>query len=137
MRGSVGIPLVIAEMGQLSNLENVPITQKEVLPVVLACVVWGHHWKSKRVQLYCDNEAAVAVLNAGYSHDSLIMHLLRALFFMKAHFDLDVRVTHILELHRYDFLNQARTWFLKITSVRMYVCVCLCVSVCVCSPPRP
>ena len=45
--------------------------------------------------LHCDNEAAVVVLNVGYSYDSLIMHLLRALFFIKAHFDLDVRVTHI------------------------------------------
>ena len=26
------------------------------------------------------------------------------------------------------FLKQARAWFLKITSVRMYVCVCVCVS---------
>ena len=39
------------------------------------------------------------------------------------------------------FLNQARAgrtaraWFLKITSVRMYVCVS--VSVSVCPPPRP
>ena len=30
------------------------------------------------------------------------------------------------------FLNQARAWFLKITSVRMYVCVCVCVCLCVC-----
>ena len=45
------------------------------------------------------------------------------------------------------FLNQARAghrparaWFLKITSVRMYVCVCVCVCVsvcvCVCVCPR-
>ena len=79
----------------MPNWRNTPITQKEVLPAVLACAVWGHRWKAKQVQLYCDNEAAVAVLNTGYSHDSLIMHLLRALFFVKAHFDLDVRVTHI------------------------------------------
>ena len=39
------------------------------------------------------------------------------------------------------FLNQARAgrrparaWFLKITSVRMYVCVCVCVCVCVSAP---
>ena len=51
--------------------KGIPITQKEVLPAVLACTVWGHQWKSKRVQLYCDNEAAVAVLNAGYSRDPL------------------------------------------------------------------
>ena len=74
---------------------GIPITQKEVLPGVLACATWGRQWKAKRVQLYCD-EAAVAVLNAGYSHDPLIMHLLRSLFFVKAYFDLDLRVVHIL-----------------------------------------
>ena len=28
----------------------------------------------------------------------------------------------------FKFLNQACAWFLKITLVRMYVCVCVCVS---------
>lgn len=37
----------------------------------------------------------MAVLNAGYSHDPLIMHLLRSLYFVKAYFDLDLRVVHI------------------------------------------
>ena len=37
----------------------------------------------------------MAVLNVGYSHDPLIMHLLRSLFFVKAYFDLDLRVVHI------------------------------------------
>ena len=32
------------------------------------------------------------------------------------------------------FLNQAHTWFLKIVSVEMSVCVFLCL--CVCLPPR-
>ena len=42
----------------------------------------------------------------------------------------------------HQFLKQARagqrpvcTWFLKITSVRMYVCVCMCVCGCVCVRP--
>ena len=47
------------------------ITQKEVLPAVLARTMWGRQWQAKRVQLYCDNGAAVAVLNVGYSHDLL------------------------------------------------------------------
>ena len=38
---------------------GIPITQKEVLPAVLACTVWGHQWKARRVQLYCDHVAAV------------------------------------------------------------------------------
>ena len=34
------------------------------------------------------------------------------------------------------FLNQARTWFLKIDIVQMSVCVCVSVCVYVCPPPR-
>ena len=74
---------------------DLPITQKEVLPVVLACAVWGEQWFSQMVQVYCDNEAAVSVLNSGYSRDPQIMHLLRCLFFIKAHFQIEVKVSHI------------------------------------------
>ena len=65
---------------QTNSFRDVPITQKEVLPVVLACAVWGEQWSSQMVQAYCDNEAAVSVLNSGYSRDPQIMHLLRCLF---------------------------------------------------------
>ncbi len=44
------------------------------------------------VIVHCDNEAAV---NSGYSQDQQIMHLLRCLFFIKAHFQLELRVVHI------------------------------------------
>ena len=74
---------------------SLPITQKEVLPVVLACVVWGWQWYQKTVLVHCDNEAAVTVLNSGYSRDPHIMHLLRRLFFIKAHFQINLRATHI------------------------------------------
>ena len=50
--------------------------------------------EGQRVQFYCNNEAAVAVVNARYSHDPLIMFL-RSLFFVKAYFYLDLRVVHI------------------------------------------
>ena len=51
--------------------------------------------RPKRVRLYCDNWAAVAVLNVKYSHDPLILHLPRYLFFVKAYIDLDLRVVRI------------------------------------------
>ena len=47
------------------------------------------------IQVYCDNEVAVRVLNSGYSLDREIMHLLRGLFFIKAHFQMEVNVTHL------------------------------------------
>lgn len=74
---------------------NLLITQKEVLPVVLACAEWGNQWGGKLVQFYCDNEAAVTVITTGYSRDPHIMHLLRSLFFIKAHLQIDLRVSHI------------------------------------------
>ena len=80
---------------QTNSFRDLPITQKEVLPVVLACAVWGEQWSSQMVQAYCVNEAAVSVLNSGYSRDPQIMHLLRCLFFIKAHFQIEVRVSHI------------------------------------------
>ena len=44
---------------------------------------------------HVDNEAAVSVLNSGYSKESQIMHLVRCLFFLSAHFQLCVRARHI------------------------------------------
>ena len=69
---------------QAGSFGDLSITQKEVLPVVLACAVWGEKWSGQTVQAYCDNEAAVSVLNSSYSQDPQIMHLLHCLFFIKA-----------------------------------------------------
>ena len=87
-----GVHWLQLKWARAATRRGIPITQKEVLPAVLACGVANGRPKG---QLYCDNEATVAVLNAGYSHDPLIMHLLRSLFFVKAYFDLDLRVFHI------------------------------------------
>ena len=80
---------------QGGHVADLPITQKEVLPVVLGCAVWGPRWFGARVTVHCDNEAAVTVLNSGYSQDPQIMHMLRCLFFIKAHFQIELRVAHI------------------------------------------
>ena len=49
------------------------------------------------MQLYCDNEAAVAILNAGYSHNSLIINApIESTIIVKPYFNLDVRVTYML-----------------------------------------
>ncbi len=71
------------------------ITQKELLPVVLACMVWGPMWSNSVVLVSCDNQAVVAILNSGYSKDPVVMHLLRCLFFILARFTIFLRATHI------------------------------------------
>ena len=47
------------------------------------------------VVVYCDNTAAVEVVNSGYSKDDIMMHLLRTLFFFKAHWEIVVRAEYI------------------------------------------
>lgn len=68
----VGAILDPKEVGWFKDL---PITRKEVLPVVLA-LAWAIVEGSPGDGAHCDNEAAVAVLNSGYSQEQQIMHLL-------------------------------------------------------------
>lgn len=65
------------------------------LAVILACAVWGREWESQVVLIHCDNEVAVHVINSGYSKEPQMMHLLRCLFFIKAHFHLEVKAEHV------------------------------------------
>ena len=75
------------------------ITLKEILPVALACGIWGHLWVGLAVVTHVDNEATVAILNSGYSKEGQIMHLIRCLFFLTAHHGLGVRACHIPGVH--------------------------------------
>lgn len=60
---------------------SVHITGKELLPIVVACAVWGHQWNDRTIRCLCDNAAVVAILRSGSSKHGLVMHLLCCLFF--------------------------------------------------------
>ena len=77
------------------SLREASITLKELLPVVLACAIWGRQWADSMVVVHCDNEGAVAAVNAGYSKVPPIMHLLRCLFFIRARYRVVLRAVHI------------------------------------------
>ena len=49
--------------------EGVHITVKELLPIVVACAVWGHLWPGCTVRCLCDNVAVVAIIKSGTSKD--------------------------------------------------------------------
>lgn len=72
--------------GSYVKLENESITFKELLPIVVAGIIWGPAWHGKTVTVHCDNQGAVSVVNSGYSRVPEIMHLLRCLFFIRATF---------------------------------------------------
>ena len=64
---------------QISSLETYLSPKRGPSSGIGMCSV-GEQWSGQTVQAYCDNEAAVSVLNSGYPQDPQIMHLLRCLF---------------------------------------------------------
>lgn len=71
------------------------IAVKELIPVVVAAVVWGKQWKGLDVKCHSDNQAVVAVMQTRTSRDPNIMHLLRCLSFMEARFEFYLSAEYI------------------------------------------
>ena len=61
------------------------IAIKELIPVVIAAVLFGSQWQGQLIQFTVDNMAVVHILNATYSKDPHLMHLIRTLVFIAAH----------------------------------------------------
>ena len=68
---------------------------RELLPIVIAAVIWEPQWRDSVVMFHCDNEGAVAAVNSGYSKIQGILHLLRCLFFIQAHYGVHIRAVHV------------------------------------------
>ena len=71
------------------------IAVKELLPIVMSAAAWGRFWRGKSVvRIYSDNMVVVYAINKRSVRCPMLMHLLRALFFIEAHFSL-LRAEHI------------------------------------------
>ena len=77
------------------NSKDFPIAVKELVPIIIAAIVWGHEWKGCLIKAQCDNEAVVAVLKSKYSKESHLMHMLRILFFVEAHWQFNLSASHV------------------------------------------
>ena len=71
------------------------ISTKELLPIVLACTVWGPRWQQKQVLVQTDNMAVVHIINTQTSRDQVIMHLVRCLHFICAFYEIQLRAVHL------------------------------------------
>ena len=72
-----------------------PIMVKELLPIVLACAIWGPSWRNHRVLCYCDNQAVVAGIRSQTTRESHCMHMLRTLAFIEAKYDFSLAPRYI------------------------------------------
>ena len=71
------------------------IATKELLPVVLACTVWGPLWQHQQVLVQTDNMAVVHIIKSQTSRDQLIMHLMRCLHFICARYNIQLQAIHL------------------------------------------
>ena len=71
------------------------IAWKELYAIVVACNVWGPQWKGKKILFHCDNEAIVHIWKHGSSKSKSIMTLLRATYWVAAHYQFNIMITHI------------------------------------------
>ena len=78
---------------------SVHITAKELVPIVVACALWGDQWRGATVLCRCDNAAVVSIVNSGSSKDALVMHLMRSLFFIAAVNGISLYAQHIPGKH--------------------------------------
>ena len=74
---------------------SVAIMVKELVPIVLACAVWGPQLARKMVLVQCDNTGVVVAVQLRTSKDQYAMHLLRCLWFFTAYYDIVVNIEHI------------------------------------------
>ena len=77
------------------SLADYHITIKELIPVVIAAVLWGQSWRGKSILIQCDNMAVVHIINQGSSKNKVAMHLARCLSFTSAMFNFHLSAQHI------------------------------------------
>ena len=77
------------------SLAGLHINYKEALCVVFSALRWAPLWRNKILHVYCDNTAAVAMLNKGTTGSSVMMHYLRILFWLSATFNFRLKAFHV------------------------------------------
>ena len=79
----------------LPETGDISIAHKELVPIVIACFLWGKQWSRKVVQFYCDNESVTLMLNELSSRKKGLIHLLRCVIFLAAKHSFWFFATHI------------------------------------------
>ncbi len=67
----------------------------EIYPIVISCLLWGKFWSRKRILFYCDNEAAVNIINKGRSSIPLINRFVRRITWASVLGNFIIKAVHI------------------------------------------
>lgn len=67
----------------------------EIYPIAVACCLWGHLWKRKRIAALCDNIAVVEVINKGRASAKALMPFMRRITWLAVQNNFIITARHI------------------------------------------
>ena len=71
------------------------INWRELFALVTAVDTFGRHLAGKRLKIYCDNQSVCYILKSGTSKNADIMTLVRLLFYLCAHYQLECSAIYL------------------------------------------
>lgn len=78
-----------------ADWDEIDISAKELVPVVVAAALWGGRWAGQHICFHSDNMAVVAVLTSMTTQSPLLMHLLRCLSFFSSYLSFHFSARHV------------------------------------------
>lgn len=79
----------------LNKKQGISIEWQELLPIYLACVLWGPTWSGKHILMWCDTHSVVAIINSKHSKSPRIMDLIRSITLLALNNNFTISATHI------------------------------------------
>ena len=80
----------------------------ELLVVMVPVHLWGQYWRGRRIQLSCDKEAIVSIINTGCTKDAVLATCLREIWLQSAWGEFELRAVHLTSQanHTADYLSR-------------------------------
>ena len=79
----------------LDTLPRCHINVRELFAVWAAVHTWGDLWANREVVIFSDNKTTIEVWQSGTCTDSLMMAIIRAIFFKAAKVNLNIILSYI------------------------------------------
>ena len=98
--GTYGCGAVVDSLGYFQlewplGWEEIDISVKELVPVVVAAALWGGLWRGKHICFHSNNMAVVSILSTKTAKSPHLMHLLRCFSFYCAFYCINVSCVHV------------------------------------------
>ena len=66
-----------------------------MLNILVALTIWHRQWAGLKVQVKCDNQAVVSVINSGRSRDPVMVEYAKNIFMWVSTFNISLKVVHV------------------------------------------